>query len=55
MNDDGRYRTDKRGQLAAAVVTHFDYEVGRRTTYIIEITDPDAEVDGRPGAGDHHG
>ena len=31
------------GQLAAAVVTHFDYEGGKRE-YIIELTDPDAEV-----------
>ena len=34
---------DKMGQLAAAVVTHFDYEGGKRE-YIIELTDPDAEV-----------
>ena len=34
---------DKRGQLAAAVVTHFDYEAAKNT-YIIEVTDPDAEV-----------
>ena len=34
---------DKYGQLAAAVVTHFDYE-GDKTEYIIEVTDPDAEV-----------
>ena len=34
---------DKFGQLAAAVVTHFDYE-GDKTEYIIEVTDPDAEV-----------
>ena len=34
---------DKEGQLAAAVVTHFDYEGGKRE-YIIELTDPDAEV-----------
>ena len=34
---------DKHGQLAAAVVTHFDYE-GDKTEYIIEVTDPDAEV-----------
>ena len=34
---------DKTGQLAAAVVTHFDYE-GDKTEYIIEVTDPDAEV-----------
>ena len=40
-----RIRTphDKYGQLAAAVVTHFDYE-GDKTEYIIEVTDPDAEV-----------
>ena len=35
--------TDKAGQLAAAVVTHFDYE-GDKNTYIIEVTDPNAEV-----------
>ena len=34
---------DKRGQLAAAVVTHFDYEAAKNT-YIVEVTDPDAEV-----------
>ena len=34
---------DKQGQLAAAVVTHFDFEAGKNT-YIIEVTDPDAEV-----------
>ena len=34
---------DKHGQLAAAVVTHFDYE-SDKTEYIIEVTDPDAEV-----------
>ena len=34
---------DKMGQLAAAVVTHFDYETDK-TEYIIEVTDPDAEV-----------
>ena len=34
---------DKFGQLAAAAVTHFDYE-GDKTEYIIEVTDPDAEV-----------
>ena len=34
---------DKRGQLAAAVVTHFDAEA-TKNSYIIEITDPDAEV-----------
>ena len=36
-------RRDKHGQLAAAVVTHFDYEAAKNT-YIIEVTDPDAEV-----------
>ena len=35
--------SDKYGQLAAAVATHFDYE-GDKTEYIIEVTDPDAEV-----------
>ena len=35
--------TDKFGQLAAAVVTHFDYEADKNE-YIIEVTDPDAEV-----------
>ena len=35
--------SDKHGQLAAAVVTHFDYE-SDKTEYIIEVTDPDAEV-----------
>ncbi len=39
-NDDP---ADKAGQLAAEVVTHFDYEAQKRT-YIIEVTDPDAEV-----------
>ena len=34
---------DKRGQLAAAVVTHFDYEAAKNT-YIVEVTHPDAEV-----------
>ena len=34
---------DKEGQLAAAVVTHFDAE-GDKREYIIEVTDPDAEV-----------
>ena len=34
---------DKAGQLAAAVVTHFDYEADKNE-YIIEVTDPDAEV-----------
>ena len=34
---------DKMGQLAAAVVTHFNAE-GDKTEYIIEVTDPDAEV-----------
>ena len=34
---------DKMGQLAAAVVTHFDAEAAKNS-YIIEITDPDAEV-----------
>ena len=34
---------DKFGQLAAAVATHFDAE-GDKTEYIIEVTDPDAEV-----------
>ena len=34
---------DKMGQLAANVVTHFDYE-GSKNEYIIEVTDPDAEV-----------
>ena len=34
---------DKVGQLAAAVVTHFDYEADKNE-YIIEVTDPDAEV-----------
>ena len=34
---------DKMGQLAANVVTHFDAE-GDKTEYIIEVTDPDAEV-----------
>ncbi len=34
---------DKAGQLAAVVVTHFDYE-GDKNTYIIEVTDPHAEV-----------
>ena len=34
---------DKMGQLAAAVVTHFDYEADK-TEYIIEVTDTDAEV-----------
>ena len=40
---DGDDTGDKAGQLAAAVVTHFDYE-GDKTEYIIEVTDPDAEV-----------
>ena len=35
---------DKGGQLAAAVVTHFDYDKGDKREYIIEVTDPDAEV-----------
>ena len=34
---------DKLGQLAAAVVTHFNAE-GDKREYIIEVTDPDAEV-----------
>ena len=34
---------DKMGQLAAAVVTHFNAD-GDKTEYIIEVTDPDAEV-----------
>ena len=34
---------DKFGQLAAAAVTHFDAD-GDKTEYIIEVTDPDAEV-----------
>ena len=34
---------DKIGQLAAAVVTHFDYESDKKE-YIVEVTDPDAEV-----------
>ena len=34
---------DKMGQLAANVVTHFDAE-GLKKQYIIEVTDPDAEV-----------
>ena len=34
---------DKEGQLAAAVVTHFDAE-GDKREYIVEVTDPDAEV-----------
>ena len=34
---------DKMGQLAAAVVTHFDAE-GDKTEYIVEVTDPDAVV-----------
>ena len=34
---------DKKGQLAAAVVTHFDAE-GDKREYIVEVTDPDAEV-----------
>ena len=34
---------DKHGQLAAAVVTHFDYEADKNK-YYIEVTDPDAEV-----------
>ena len=34
---------DKMGQLAANVVTHFNAE-GDKTEYIIEVTDPDAEV-----------
>ena len=33
---------DKKGQLAAAVVTHFDHET--TPSYIIEIRDPDAQV-----------
>ena len=33
---------DKKGQLALASVTHLDYET--KKTYIIEISDPDAEV-----------
>ena len=51
MVEDGYYDSmlvdgstyDKFGQLAAAAVTHFDYE-GDKTEYIIEVTDPDAEV-----------
>ncbi len=35
---------DKMGQLAAAVVTHFDSESAKKT-YTIEVTDPDAEVE----------
>ena len=35
---------DKSGQLAAAVVTHFDYEA-EKNTYTIEVTDPDSQVD----------
>ena len=34
---------DKMGQLAAAVVTHFDYE-SDKDEYLVEVTDPDAEV-----------
>ncbi len=34
--------TDKKGQLAAAVVTHFDRET--KPQYIIEVRDPDAQV-----------
>ena len=34
---------DKMGQLAANVVTHFDADEDK-TEYIIEVTDPDAEV-----------
>ena len=35
---------DKVGQLAAAMVTHFDYEV-EKNTYTIEVVDPDYQFD----------
>ena len=35
---------DKTGQLAAAMVTHFDYEA-EKNTYTIEVIDPDSQVD----------
>ena len=38
---------DKPGQLAANVVTHFDYE-SDKNEYIVEVTDPDTMVDMGP-------
>ena len=35
---------DKTGQLAAAMVTHFDYEADK-STYTIDVTDPDSNGD----------
>ena len=35
---------DKAGQLAAAMVTHFDYEA-EKNTYTIEVFDPDSQID----------
>ena len=35
---------DKMGQLALAPVTHLDFE-GVKNTYVVEISDPDTEVD----------
>ena len=35
---------DKAGQLAAAMVTHFDHEA-EKNTYTIEVTAPDSDVD----------
>ena len=35
---------DKAGQLAAAMVTHFDYE-SEKNTYTIEVIDPDSQVE----------